>query len=309
MTQPPAATSGPPRGAVQNRARRKPGAGSFERRLRRTGVPQRPLDDAYAALLAEPWWRFFLWLLTAFLVTNLLFASLYRLDPGGVLNARPGSFTDAWFFSVQTLATIGYGYMAPVSLYAHLVVSLEALVGLLGLAVTTGLTFARISRPQARVVFSEVAVVGLRNGRPYLQFRLANVRDAELVDARIRATVLLEHVTAEGERMRKMHDLVFERDSTPLFMVSWLVLHPLDEHSPLFGYDLERLEREQVRIIVALTGLDAGFTQTVYARFHYDAQHILFNARFVDALQRAEDGSLHLAVDRLHETEVVVSGT
>jgi len=191
--------------------------------------------------------------------------------------------------------------MAPVSLWSHAVVSLEALIGLLAVALGTGLSFARFSRPLARVLFSEYALLSRRDGVECLVFRVANLRSTELLDARLRVAVLLDEVTREGEQLRRLHDLTLERDSLPSLAVTWLVVHRLDERSPLYGCDLARLRDSDVRIFVTLTGLDTSLSQTVFARFFYDPVHILADVRFADVVTRRPDGSVHLALERFHD--------
>src|SRR5262249_27446636 len=156
-----------------------------------------------------------------FFATNTFFALLYMSAPGSVLNARDGSFEDAFFFSVQTLATIGYGVMSPGTRFGHIVVTLEALTGILGVALITGLTFAKFARPTARALFTEKAVFSRRNGVPHLMFRMANWRRNMVVEAQLRVILPAEEKTAEGETMRKVTELALVRDRTPMFSLTW----------------------------------------------------------------------------------------
>jgi inward rectifier potassium channel len=173
--------------------------------------------DLYHHLLALPWAAFLTGLSLVYLALNLLFALLYLLGDRAIANARPGAFSDAFFFSVETLSTIGYGQMSPATLYGNIVMTIEALVGLMLVAVAAGLMFARFSRPTARVVFSKVAVVALFNGVPTLSLRLANARRNQILDAQVSVTLVRDERTAEGEWMRRFYDLQLARQHSPIF--------------------------------------------------------------------------------------------
>ena len=163
--------------------------------------------DVYHGLLVLPWGRFVGLLALGYMMLNACFATAYALLPGGIAGARPGSFSDAFFFSVQTLATIGYGAMYPASLATNLLVAVESTVGILALPLVTGLVFAKFARPTARVLFSRRALVTVRDGRPVLALRMANARGNQIVEARARAVLARNETTAEGETMRRLHDL------------------------------------------------------------------------------------------------------
>ena len=197
------------------------------------GLQRGLLHDAYHSWLAASWTRALALVVIAYLAINLLFALLY-LALGGVENARPGSFADAFFFSVQTIATIGYGKLAPVSLAAHLLVTIESFCGITGLALMTGLMFAKFARPSARVLWSEVAVVAVMDGVPSLMFRVANARGNQVVEAQLRLGMLRSEVTPEGERIRRQHDLKLVRPNSAVFALSWLASIALYR---LNGYD------------------------------------------------------------------------
>ena len=188
------------------------------------GLEDSRLSDLYHFLLTESWPVLLAGIVLIFVVVNSIFAMVYMLDKG-VENARPGSFADAFFFSVQTMATIGYGKMDPDTFLAEVMMSIEALTGLVGLAVVTGLVFAKFSRPTARVRFSRVAIVSNRDGVPSLQFRLANMRANRIVDASARVVFARQERTLEGEEMRRFYDLKLQRDRNSLFIYSWTVIH------------------------------------------------------------------------------------
>ena len=198
--------------------------------------------DFYHDLLTASWPLFFLQLAAAFLCVNLIFAMFYVVDRGGIANARPGSFIDAFFFSVQTLGTLGYGVMAPRTLYTNLLVTVESFSGILTIAVFTGIFFSRFSRPSARVMFSRIAVVAPFDGIPTLMFRAANQRGDAIIDASVTVSLARQYTTREGVVMRRFQELKLLRSSTPLFALSWTVMHPIDEASPLYGLSPEDMD-------------------------------------------------------------------
>lgn len=263
--------------------------------------------DLYYTLLTIPWSGFFGLLAVSYGIFNLGFALLFLVDSGSIANARPGSFADAFFFSVQTMATIGYGAMYPATLYANLLVTLEVLLGMTGLALATGLIFARFSRPVARIMFSRVAVIADHDGKPTLSFRAANQRNNRILEAQVTVSILREEVTAEGQRMRRFHDLALARSRTPMFALTWTVMHVIDEKSPLHRATPASLEAEQAEIVVALIGLDETFSQTVHARHSYLAEEIVWNRRFVDILDRLDDGTRVIDYRRFHDVEALES--
>src|SRR5580692_10790313 len=177
--------------------------------------------DFYHGMLTASWPVFFLQLALMFVGVNLIFAMFYVADRGGIINARPGNFADAFFFSVQTLGTLGYGVMAPRTLYTNLLVTVESFSGILTIALFTGIIFARFSRPQARVVFSKVAVVTPFDGTPTLMFRAANQRGNSILDAEVHISLASQYTTREGVNMRRFQELMLVRPRNPLFALSW----------------------------------------------------------------------------------------
>jgi inward rectifier potassium channel len=258
--------------------------------------------DAYHHLLTMPWSVLVAVMLTIYVLLNLAFAGLFLLQDGSIANAKPNSLADAFFFSVQTTATIGYGDMRPATLYANILVTAEVLLGMTTLAIVTGLVFARFSRPTARVMFSRVAVVTLHDGVPTLMFRAANQRRNQILEAQVSVALVREEVSHEGVPMRRFHDLHVARPRTPMFALSWTVMHPVNEESPLFGENLESLAQQHSEIVVGLMGFDETASQTIYARHSYFADEILWNRRFVDILTRDENGRRRVDYRLFHET-------
>ena len=265
------------------------------------GLPTSRFGDLYHSWLRASWRRIVGLVFALYLVINLVFAFGYLLV-GGVEGATPGSLSDAFFFSVQTLATIGYGKMSPVSVPAHLLVTLESICGLTGVAMITGLMFAKFARPTARVLWSDVAVIALQDGIPSLMFRVANTRGNQVVEAQLRVGLLRSEVTAEGEPIRRMHDLKLVRASSAVFALSWLAVHPITEDSKLLGETVESLLASSAQIYVSLTGLDDTFSQTIHSRHAYAAGDLRFGARFVDIIGPLPDGRLGVDYTKFHST-------
>ncbi len=261
--------------------------------------------DPYHLLLTAPWHVFLVLIALAYAGVNALFAVAYLIGGDNIINARPGSFTDAFFFSVQTFASIGYGVMTPKTLYANLLVSFEAWVELLGLAVITGLAFARFSRPTARVLFSEVAVITLYEGIPTLMFRAANQRRNQVLEAQMQVYLLRQVVSAEGEEFYRIFDLNLIRRQIPNFRLTWTVIHPIDEQSPLYGATLESLAEAKAQIVISFSGVDDELSQTIYARHTYGVQNILENYRFVDIVHYTEEGDRYFDLAKFHDVEPI----
>jgi inward rectifier potassium channel len=282
----------PPRKIVDPRLRRV---------IVRTGTPRRVLGDLYHALLNAHWSVLLAIFVTYYLVANTLFALAYLAGGDDLANARPGSFEDAFFFSVQTLATIGYGAFAPKTRYANVLVAIEALVGVLGFAIAAGLFFAKFSRPTARVVFSRVAVITPRDGVPSLMLRMANERANQVVEAQVQVSLIRSERTAEGEQVRRFYDLDLVRTSTPIFLLSWTVVHPITATSPLYGITPESLAEGEGEVVVSVAGVDETFSQTIRARYSYLPEEIVWGARFVDIMSTLPDGRRRIDYGRFHD--------
>jgi inward rectifier potassium channel len=260
-----------------------------------------PLADLYHLILDLRWGWYFASIAVAFVATNGMFALLYMAQTDSIANSS-GSFRDSFFFSVQTLATIGYGAMAPNTLYAHMLVAAEALTGLLGFAVVTGVTFAKFARPRARVLFSKRIVVGTRNGQRFVMFRMANERHNQIVEAQVTVMLLQDVATQEGERLRVPTELKLVRKQTQFFRLSWTATHLVDESSPFYGPDaLEKLRAVKTEIYLSLTGLDETIAQTVHARHSYTLDDIVWGARFKDVISGSTGGVRVIDYRYFHE--------
>ncbi len=281
------------------------GARAFPAALRhavRRGVPSPLRSDLYHHLMDGSWTRMFAVIAVTWVLSNVFFGALYMLEPGSVSAVHDDSFLEAFSFSVQTMASIGYGVFAPQTEYAHLVVAVEALVGLIGIALATGLVFAKASRPTMAVMFSRVAVVHLRQGSPTLEFRIANARGTEVVEATVNVAALVDEVSEEGHAMRRLHDLELVRSTTPMFALSWSVMHRLEGTSPLAGLARGEAPDGLRAIICTLTGHDATYGQTTHARHIYAPDSIRFDESFVDMIGTLPDGRMLVDFTRIHDT-------
>ncbi len=266
------------------------------------GTKRAGLRDAYHAMLRAPWWALLLGLVVGYLALNLLFGVAFAVA-GGVANAEPGSVRDAFFFSIQTMATIGYGAMYPVSNAAHALVVVESVVGMLVTAVVTGVVFVRFSQTRARVMFSRVAALGRMDGVPTLQVRVGNERGNSIVDATFRMVMVRTDVTAEGVTFYRTLDLPLARSHTMTLSRAWLLRHEVTPDSPLHGHTPETLRQKEVEIMVQLTGLDETSMQQVAARHTYTHADIRLGCRLADITREEPNGDL--VVDLTHFHDVV----
>lgn len=256
--------------------------------------------EPYHLLLTIPLPGFLGLVSLGYVAINAIFALAYLLQRNAIANARPGNFFDVFFFSIQTMSSIGYGFMYPHTFYANVLVSIEALLGVLGVAMATGLMFARFSRPTARVLFSRVAVIIPQNGIPTLMFRAANQRRNQIVEAQLRVRLARDEISTEGDFMRRFYDLKLVRSQNPLFSLSWTAMHQIDEHSPLYGATPESLAESETELLVSLNGLDETVSQTVHARHTFAATEILWNMRFIDILRWTASGERYIDYSNFH---------
>lgn len=263
--------------------------GAFE--LTSRGAARYDLRDPYHLAVTMSWPRFFLALLAVDLVINLVFALFYLADPGGIANARPGVFTDVFFFSIETLATVGYGVMAPADLYIHIVSSIEILCGLVFTAIMTGLIFVRFAKPKAKILFAENAVITRRDsGNAMLMIRLGNGRASLLTEATAKLTVFLLEREATGKMTRSVHDLALIRPVMPVMALTWTLVHELDEHSPFADHTPERLAALDARLVLTVEARDTALGAAVFAMQDYPAARIRVGMRYQDAVTVDAEG-------------------
>lgn len=264
--------------------------------------------NPYHSLLTMSWPQFLGGLTGAILVVNAIFAVAYLMCGAGAL-ATPatgmpeGRFLQAFFFSVETFATIGYGHVYPVGVASNTVMTVESIVGLIGVALTTGIMFARFSRPTAKIRFSKVALIAPYRGITAFEFRLANVRASQMVQ--LEAKVLFSRFgTRDGGIRRDFVELTLERRQVTFFPLSWTIVHPIDEASPLWGVTAEELTASDAEFLVMLTGYDETFASTVHTRTSYKPHEILWGAKYASVFEKpGEDGMIKIDVGRLDSIE------
>jgi inward rectifier potassium channel len=261
--------------------------------------------DAYQWLLALSWPRFSAFIASVYIAINLIFAALYSLGGDSIAYLTPGSFVDAFFFSVQTLATVGYGHMYPHTLYGHVVTTLEIISGMFGLAVITGLIFVRFSRPTARILFSKSIVIAPFNGRPALMLRIANLRQRSLVEAEFRVMFSRDQDIVEEKSYRHFYQLKLDFDRLTVFPAALTLRHTIDERSPLHGATLESLEASNATFVASVVGVETVIPAAVQTQQNYTWRDVRFGERFVEIYSDLEEGRMTVDYGRIHDTEPV----
>ena len=277
--------------------------GGLPYEFKKKGVSRIDLRDPYYIAAALTWPRYLTILLALYLLVNAVFATLFWLVPGSVANTRPYSFSDAFFFSIETLATVGYGDMHPATLYGHIIAATEIVCGLAFTAILTGLTFVRFSRPQAKFVFAPQPIVAVHNGKPTLMLRIGNGRTGALMDAAAKLNVLLSVSNAQGKRFRRAQELRLERAHIPVFPLSWTLMHVIDERSPFYGYDAAQAIGAEAKLFVTLEARDPTIATLVHDVRSYAAEDIHFGMRYADDVFVDEDGAVVADLTRIGALE------
>jgi inward rectifier potassium channel len=274
-----------------------------QREILTEGLSRVVFHDLFHHFMTVSWPRLFGTLAAFFLAFDVLFGFLYALMPGCIANLNPPGFAGAFFFSVETLATVGYGDMHPQTLYGHSVAMAEIFVGLMSLALITGIMFARFSRPRARFLFTRNAVVRPIDGKPTLLVRAANQRQNVVQDASARLHMLRDEVTEEGFRIRRVIDLPLIRSQHPMFVLGWTIMHVIDDASPLKSETAESLHALSATFVLSVSGTDETTGQVLMARAEYSCDDIRWNATFHDILEESADGTLHIDYGKFHDIE------
>jgi len=267
------------------------------------GLHDNPWGDLYHSFMSLNWPTLFFTLAGFFIAFNLAFGSLYYLFPGSVANVEAGSYWGCFFFSVETVATVGYGDMHPQTTAGHILASTEIFIGLMTIAIMTGAMFARFSRPRARFLFARTGIVRPLDGKPTLMFRAANARQNVVMEASAQLRILRNAVTPEGYRSRKIQDLALVRNQHPVFLLGWNLMHVIDESSALYGATAESLNAERAVFVLSMSGHDEDSGQTLMARTEYPASAVHWNHAYRDMLHTGPDGHEHLDYERFHDVE------
>ena len=286
--------------------------------IRRVKVGQREIltegfrrvvfQDLFHYFMTITWPQLFATFAAFFLTFDALFGCAYYFVPGCIANLNPPGFAGAFFFSVETLATVGYGDMHPQTVYGHSVAMVEIFVGLMSLAVITGLMFARFSRPRARFLFSRSMVVRPVDAQRTLILRAANLRLNVIQDASASLYMMRNEVTEEGFRLRRVIDLPLKRSTQPTFNLGWTIMHVIDESSPLFNETSVSLGDSDAAFVVSMSGTDESTGQMLSARADYLHSDVHWNSTFLDILMEDSDGTLHIDYAKFDEVEPYVKG-
>jgi inward rectifier potassium channel len=256
--------------------------GSFN--VLRTGINFFEKLSMYHVLLNASWIKFNMLVAIAYLIVNTVFATAYYFigieHLSGILgDTTLERFWDAFFFSAQTLTTVGYGRISPVGFWTSVVASVEAMAGLLGFALATGILYGRFSRPVAKILYSPNVLVAPYNNINSLQLRIANLRDHQLIE--IEVQLLLSRIEMErNQPMRKFYTLSLERKQISFLATSWTIVHPIDESSPMYGWDKEMIDASDPEIILVIKAFDDTFSQTVHSRASYKHYEMVWGAKF-----------------------------
>jgi inward rectifier potassium channel len=258
-------------------------------------------------MLTMAWGRFFLIVVSVFVLVNGVFALAFLACGDGALAgthvAGLSRFGEAFFFSAYTFATVGYGNVVPASLGANLLATFDSLVGLLGFALATGLVFARFSRPVARIRFSRNAIVAPYRDMTAFEFRIANARSNEIVELSVQI-LYTRFETVGDDSVRRFYPLALERQKVTFFPLAWTIVHPIDAESPLRGVTQAQLVAEEAEFLILLTGMDETFSQTVHARSSYKPAEVVWGARFSNIFTKPDaEGRIRIDLARLDEVE------
>jgi inward rectifier potassium channel len=281
--------------------------------VKRVGLPLFSTANNYNTLITMSWVKFWLLVISCYLIINIIFAFIYMslgsgsLDGGTVGNTPFHHFMDAFFFSAQTISTVGYGHIYPKGMASNSVAALESMMGLLAFALATGLLYGRFSRPSAQIAYSKNILIApyLENGKGVM-FRLANLRRNILIDLEVEIIFSFNETTA-GKTTRRFYPLELERSKVSILTLNWTIVHPLDENSPLRDMTKEDLEKTEAGFAVLLRAFDDTFSQTVHSRTSYQHNEIVWGAKFKPVFNRAEDGRIVLDLSKISDHEIVVS--
>jgi inward rectifier potassium channel len=241
--------------------------------------------------------------LAVYILINLVFAVLYLLGGRCIAELPPGSFSEAFFFSVETLATVGYGHMYPDTFYGHCVTTAEIVIGMFGMAVITGVIFVRFSRPTARILFSKCAVISPFDGVPTLMLRVANMRHIIMAEAEFRVMLMRDEPIQEEESVRRFYALKLQFDRIIAFPVVLTLRHVIDESSPLYEMTPEDLKKSDTRLMASVVCIDTVIPAPVQSATDYSYDDILWNRRFVEIYTETPDGRLTVDYSRIDDTE------
>lgn len=281
--------------------------GSFN--VERTGLPFLRSISPFHSLLTMSWWKFHLTILTIYLVINAFFGLIYLVIgveelTGGNVDTILQKFFKAFFFSVQTFTTVGYGQISPQGFLANMVATIDAFIGLMTFALATGLLFARFSKPVAKIIFSKNALIAPYRDIKAFEFRISNGRRSQLIEVEVKV-LFVRFEMVNCRKIRRFYPLKLERSKVAFLPLHLTVVHPIDELSPMNGFTPDDLEAGLAEFLILITAIDETFSQTVHARSSYRYDEVIWNARYSDMFQYPESGIISVNLHRLHEYEEV----
>lgn len=281
--------------------------------VKRKGVPYFNTANTYHSLITMSWFRFWVVVLTGYLIANIIFAFIYVCLGKGTLDGTEGTtlfyrFMDAFFFSAQTLSTVGYGHISPKGLVANTVAAFESMIGLLAFALATGLLYGRFSKPSAKIKYSQHLLVAPYQDGKALMFRLTNLRRNTLIDLSMEV-IFSYNEDVNGKLERRFMSLPLERKKVSILTLSWTVVHPLDDDSPIKDMTADDLKNSGATFAILLKAFDDTFSQTVHSRTSYMHHEMVWGAKFKPAFDRDEEGRLLLNLDKIDDHEVLISAT
>jgi inward rectifier potassium channel len=268
-----------------------------------TGLSNNLWTDFYHHCMTVTWLGFFVGVIAVFVILNGFFALLFAFGDHPIANLPPEHPGYLIYFSIETLSTVGYGFMYPQTHYGHVIASTEMFTGLVYAAVMTGLIFARFSRPRARFVFARTATIGRHDAKQTLMIRVANARHNRISNASASLWLIRTEQTPEDPSFRRFLPLELERHQNPVFVLSWTLFHVVDESSPLFGMTEKELSAMEAVLVLTLQGQDEHFASLVTDRWTYSVADLRFNHRYVDILETNAEGGLRLNYSRFHDVE------
>ena len=263
-------------------------------------------SDLYHRAMTIGIWPFLAGCLALFLVNNIMFATLFSLDPNSIANVPEPRLLYLFFFSIENFTTVGFGDMHPQSIYGHTIASTAGFASLLQTAALTGLIFAKFSQPRARIRFAANPIISSHEGKPTFMIRVANSRQNFITDATAELWLLRSETSKEGQSFRKFHQLPLSRNQNPAFVLSWTLFHTIDKTSLLYGLNLDDLEKQRAQFILSIRGTDANSSQELRARKSYGFADIMWNSRYVDILTPNGKGGVILDYQKFDLTEEIV---
>ncbi|HWW37709.1 ion channel [Pedobacter sp.] len=275
--------------------------------VKRIGLPFFRTSDTYNWLISMTWKKFLLVILTAYIVVNMVFAFLYVTIGIEHLKGAEGisprdHFFDAFFFSAQTISTVGYGHISPDGFLTSIVAAFESMLGLLAFALATGLLYGRFSRPNAKIIYSQHMVIAPYKGIKGLMFRMANLRNNQLIEVEVQV-VMSYNETIDGKKTRRFYPLELERSKIGLLTMSWTVVHPIDENSPIYDKTAEDLAEAEVELLIMVKAFDDTFSQTVHTRTSYRDEDIVHQARFTNIFSNDSNGQTVMDMSKIGHIE------